>query len=196
MIDYDFITQYTTGLYSPDIDSLPRYDEFRDMFSTGQLKSKEWATGVLAASLSGDENILIAGSWFGTLGMMLNRRLPNTKIKLLDIDPRCKKFIDHIAHWNNNISTITADMYSYDYTEDVVINTSCEHIADLRAWLDLLPKGTKVLLQSNNNDKVDGHINCCKSTDEFVEKAGLSEVSYHGEYIMPMYTRYMILGKV
>ena len=33
---------------------------------------------------------------------------------------------------------------------DLIINTSCEHIADLRGWLALLPRGARVMLQSND----------------------------------------------
>lgn len=196
MITTNFITNYTTGLYSVKESARPTYDEFRDMFSSGQLKSKEWAVSSLSSHLTGNEKIVIAGSWFGTLGLLIHEKVPTCDIVLMDVDPRCKEFVDGIAKWNSHISSITADMYEYTYTEDVVINTSCEHIPDLKGWLGKIPKGTKVLLQSNNNDKIDGHVNCCHSTDEFLEKAGLSEVFYRGEYIMPMYTRYMILGKV
>ena len=45
---------------------------------------------------------------------------------------------------------------------DLVVNTSCEHIADLRGWLDLLPKGTSVLLQSNDYFSEPTHINCVR----------------------------------
>lgn len=196
MIDSDFIIKYTDGLYRVAAEDCPRYDEFRDMFSSGQIKSKEWAVSCLSPYLPYHASVIIAGSWFGTLGAMLNKKNPGLSIELLDIDPRCKVFVDKIMHWNESIKSITGDMYHHNYRADVVINTSCEHIPDLKAWLALIPSGTTVLLQSNNNDKMDGHVNCCKSVDEFQRQAGLSQVFYSGEYVMPMYTRYMVIGKV
>lgn len=196
MIDEDFIIAYTNGLYSVAEESRPTYDEFRDMFSSGQLKSKNWAISALKRHLKPNDRIVIVGSWFGTLGMMINRIAPEAKITLLDIDPRCKEFVDYIARWQSNIMSVTDDMYDYTYTEDVVINTSCEHVADLQSWIETIPSGTLVLLQSNNNKEMEGHINCCNSVEEFVSKVELNEILYKGEFIMPMYTRYMILGRV
>lgn len=196
MIDEDFIIAYTNGLYAVAEENRPTYDEFRDMFSSGQLKSKNWAIGALKRHLTGNERIVIVGSWFGTLGMMINRIAPESKITLLDIDPRCKEFVDYIARWQPNVIAITDDMNNYTYTEDIVINTSCEHIPDLKEWISKIPAGTLVLLQSNNNAKLDGHVNCCDSVEEFVSKVELNEILYKGEFIMPMYTRYMILGRV
>ena len=196
MIDQNFIISYTDGLYSVKPESRPTYDEFRDMFSSGQIKSKNWAVSALKPHLKGNERIILVGSWFGTLGMMINRIAPEAQITLLDIDPRCKEFVDWVSRFHSSVSAITGDMYDYTYTEDVVINTSCEHVPDLNAWISAIPKGTLVLLQSNNNRDLEGHINCCNSVDDFVSKVTLNEILYKGEYIMPMYTRYMILGRV
>lgn len=194
MIDYRFITRYTTGLYGQDREIHPRYEEFRDMFSTGQLQSKSWAVKCLAPYLE-KQRVVIAGSWFGTLGIMLYQVRPEIEITLMDLDARCKAFVDTIVDQGEKIKSVTQDMYSYRYTEDVVINTSCEHIQNLSAWLELIPKGTLVLLQSNNNTSLEGHINCPSSIEEFEQKAGIKEILYSGELIMPMYTRYMIIGK-
>ena len=57
---------------------------------------------------------------------------------------------------------------------DLIVNTSCEHIADLRGWLDLLPKGTNVLLQSNDYFSEPTHINCVESVEAFERLAGLA----------------------
>ena len=59
---------------------------------------------------------------------------------------------------------------------DLVVNTSCEHIADVRGWLDMLPKGTRVLLQSNDYFAEPTHINCVASLDEFRAQAQLADV--------------------
>lgn len=197
MIDSKFIMQYTNALYSTDTMNSPRYDEFRDMFSTGQIMSKEWILTHLLANASDYRNtsFAIAGAWFGTLGALLLSEFEDAKVTFLDIDPRCEKYL-HNIFWNDpRAKLVTADMYAYKYTEDVIINTSCEHIPDLKAWLDLLPSRTKVILQSNNYDSLPEHINCVRSQTEFVAQAGLSEVHMVGEMKMNMFTRYMIIGR-
>lgn len=194
MIDSKFFERYTTGLYAVPPEHSPTYTEFRDMFSSGQLRSKEWLDNVLHPHLRGNEQVLIVGSWFGTLGLMLKQRESKLDVILLDKDPRCKIFVDNIAYWVDGIKSITEDMFNHKYESEVVINTSCEHITDLKGWLSLLPKGTLVALQSNNNDKIADHINCSNSVKEFSDKVGLTLELYSGEYIMPMYTRYMVVG--
>ena len=40
-----------------------------------------------------------------------------------------------------------------------------------------------------------GHINCVNSEEELASKSGLAQVWYKGKLEMPMYTRYMVIGK-
>lgn len=196
MIDSEFIIAYTNALYSTPLEIRPSYDEFRDMFSLGQIKSKEWAIDCLDPFIGDRKTAVVVGAWYGTLGMFLHRSFPQLSLTLLDIDPRCSEFIDSVFRNTSGVKAVTQDMYQYSYSEDVVINTSCEHIESLDQWLKLLPKGTLVLLQSNNADTIDGHINCSKSIDDFLEKSKLTTVLYSRELEMPMYTRYMIIGVV
>lgn len=196
MIDSGFIIQYTNALYSTSPEDAPRYDEFRDMFSYGQINSKEWILRELAKidTIHRGKKFAIAGAWFGTLGMMLKYRFPSIKINMIDIDPRCEKFIHNII-WNTpDLKAITADMYEYHYTEDIIINTSCEHIKNVREWLNIIPTGSMVILQSNNYTEGNGHINCVYSEEEFIKQTGLSDIVYSGKLEMPMYARYMIIG--
>jgi len=197
MITSDLIIRYTNGLYSTIPENSPRYTEFRDMFSSGQILSKEWLVEKITKLLDIEEsNILIVGAWFGTLGFLIKEKFPNVNIELLDIDPRCAEFINSMTYNISGISAVTADMFNYDYRDvDMVINTSCEHVLDLKSWLDMLPKNTSVILQSNNFSGGDGHVNCATSADSFIEQAGLKTLIYSGELIMPMFTRYMIIGQ-
>lgn len=197
MINSEFIIAYTTALYSTSSEFAPRYDEFRDMFSSGQINSKEWLIHTLAdleLDLS-DKSFAIAGAWFGTLGMLLCNAFPDINVNMIDIDPRCKKFVDNIIYSNRKLKSITDDMYRYHYKEDFIINTSCEHIPDLREWLNVIPMERTVILQSNNFTEGAGHINCVYSIDGFIKQTGLTNILFSGELTMPMYTRYMIIGK-
>ena len=196
MIDSRFIIRYTNGLYTTDAANAPTYEEFRDMFSSGQIISKEWAVNELQKlGTIRTQNVIIVGAWYGTLGLMLKNAFPTITLTLLDIDPRCKNFIDNITYNENNIFAITQDMYEYKYTENVVVNTSCEHIPNVRWWLDMIPRNTIVVLQSNNFITGADHINCVASKEAFEKQTQLSEILYSGELVTPMYTRFMIIGK-
>lgn len=191
MIDSQFIIRYTNSLYHTHPDNSPRYEEFRDMFSSGQILSKEWAVNELdKLEIVRNHSVVVVGAWFGTLALMLKKKMPGLKVTSLDIDPRCEIFIKNMGE----IAT-TRDMYDYLYTEDVVVNTACEHIKDVRHWLDLLYPSTLVLLQSNNFFEAPDHVNCVASKEEFEAQVKLKEVLYSGELVTPMYTRYMIIGK-
>lgn len=198
MIDSKFIIRYTDALYSTDRSIVPRYDEFRDMFSSGQIKSKEWLVKELEIlDLHSEcQRVCIVGAWFGTLGLMLKSSFRNSYITLLDIDPRCKKFNDIVFWEDSSIISITDDMYNHKYDYDIVINTSCEHIYSLQDWLNCIPKGTTVVLQTNNFFEGHGHVNCVSNLYEFIEKTNLSEILYSGTLILPMYSRFMIIGKI
>jgi len=195
MIDTEFMIRYTNGLYSVQEKYLPRYNEFRDMFSSGQLQSNQWVVDELKQyeSMFAHRSVAIAGAWFGTLGLMIRKQFP-TNIVMIDIDPRCEKFINGIIYNLPGVSCVTEDMYEHMYTEDVVINTSCEHIPDLREWINVIPSGKLIVLQSNDFTGGEDHINCVSSKEEFVKQSGLTKVWYSGELILPMYTRYMIIG--
>lgn len=194
MINSDFIIKYTNALYSTPVEYAPRYDEFRDMFSSGQIKSKEWAVEELQKLDFSIHSAAIMGCWYGTLGLMLKNAFPKLFLELVDIDPRCEKFNEKIFYDIPYVHLHTMDMYDWQGTEDLIINTSCEHIPDLQDWLLFMPEGTMVLLQSNNYLAGNGHINCVNSVDEFIVQSNIRNILYSGELVMPMYTRYMIIG--
>lgn len=197
MIDSEFIIRYTNGLYSVSPADRPSYDEFRDMFSHGQVKSKEWLMQELLEfdAFIPDAKVIIVGCWFGTLGMLLKKKYPKINLSLLDFDPRCKKFLDAITWDMPDIRNITEDMYKYDYYEDIFINTSCEHVENLDYWLKLLPKKKVVILQSNDLIEVEDHKNCVISVQEFIDKVNLPEIWFSGELNVGHYNRYMIIGR-
>lgn len=197
MIDTKFIIKYTNALYTTKPEYAPRYDEFRDMFSSGQLKSKEWLVKeLLNLEFVEETSFAIAGAWYGTLGLMISSAFPKARITMLDIDPRCKYFVDNIIYDNNSLKYVTQDMYDYSFNEQFIINTSCEHIPNIREWLSHIPSGKIVILQSNNYKDGAGHINCVENEEQFVEQTALKKIIYKGSLILPMYTRFMVIGIV
>jgi hypothetical protein len=90
---------------------------------------------------------------------------------------------------------VTADMCSIRSDADVVINTSCEHITQdqYEVWLSGMPHNSLLVLQSNNYD-IPEHLRTANSLEEFKSQCGI-RVIWAGELVLPLYTRYMIIGK-
>lgn len=177
--------------------------DLANAFNHKQVQCKIWARQALYETLGGKFNrIAIMGGWYGVLAAMFfdDPRFDTAAIDSFDIDPKVGNVAEVLnAAWKDRFRAVTADMYALPYAElgaDLVINTSCEHIADLPAWLSLLPTGTRVLLQSNNYFSEPTHINCVESLDAFVDQAKLAEVAFAGSLPMKKYTRFMLIGAV
>ena len=172
-------------------------------FNQKQVACKVWARDCLFTSLGGTfSKIWIVGGWYGVFAAMLldDPRFAATCIESFDIDPAVEDVARTLLYgWGSTFSAHTQDMYDLDYSTaapDLVVNTSCEHIAHLRGWLDLLPQGTNVLLQSNDYFSEPEHIGCFSNIEEFVSAAGLGQVIYSGSLPQKKYTRFMLIGRV
>lgn len=168
-----------------------------------QIACKIWMIDELFRTYGGDhDSIWILGGWYGVLSALLfeDQRFQIGEIVSHDIDSGCEDVAEclnreHVA--DGRFKARTGDMLKLDYaahTPDLVVNTSCEHIEDVRAWLDLLPQGTRVALQSNNYFGEPDHVSCAASLDEFKAQTSLASVHYAGELELRKYTRYMLLG--
>ena len=162
-----------------------------------------WARDKLFDSTGGIfGEIWVVGGWYGVLAAMLldDVRFKIGRIENSDIDPDVGAIAETLNHAHEGrFSAVTADMYALDYGRrrpDLIVNTSCEHIADIRAWLSLMPKGQRVLLQSNNYFSEPTHIACVPTLKSFDELTGLSIIDFAGELPMKKYTRFMLIGRV
>ncbi|MEK1865782.1 MAG: class I SAM-dependent methyltransferase [Ensifer adhaerens] len=172
-------------------------------FNHKQVACKVWARDTLF-EVAGPSygKIAILGGWYGILGAMLleDQRFDVAAVDSFDIDPDVEAVARTLnAAFLDKFHAVTADMYAIDYAAlaaDVVINTSCEHIADLKAWLDRIPAGTRVLLQSNDYFSEPTHINCVASVEEFAKQAALTTVEFAGALPTKKYTRFMLIGTV
>ncbi|MBD9637223.1 class I SAM-dependent methyltransferase [Ensifer sp. ENS07] len=172
-------------------------------FNHKQVACKVWARDTLF-EVAGPSygKIAILGGWYGILGAMLleDQRFDVAAVDSFDIDPDVEAVARTLnAAFPDKFHAVTADMYAIDYAAlaaDVVINTSCEHIADLKAWLDRIPAGTRVLLQSNDYFSEPTHINCVASVEEFAKQAALTTVEFAGALPTKKYTRFMLIGTV
>lgn len=172
-------------------------------FNHKQVACKLWARDKLLECIGGRfASVWVLGGWYGIFAAMLleDPRFEIGSIDSIDIDsdvaPVARTLLSGMT---GKFTASTQDMYALDYSggrPSLVVNTSCEHIPDLRRWLGLLLPGTRVLLQSNDYFAEPTHVNCMPTLAAFAEAAGLAETSFSGALPMKNYTRFMLIGRV
>lgn len=177
--------------------------DIANAFNHKQVACKLWARDtLLEAAGKSYQRIVVLGGWYGILSAMLleDCRFEIAMAESYDIDASVEAVAGTLnAAFADRFRAVTADMYAIDYASlgaDLIVNTSCEHIEDLRSWLDLIPPGTRVLLQSNDYFSEPTHINCVESIDAFSDQAQLSTLDFAGALPTKKYTRFMLIGTV
>jgi hypothetical protein len=170
-----------------------------DAFWSGQLKSKEWLIENLRSHISKFVSIDIHGGWVGVLASMIfQSKLPIKHIRSVDIDPTCESIATMMNKQEEIVGkfrAVTADMCAIRSDADIIINTSCEHITQDQydLWLSGMPHNSLLVLQSNNYN-IDEHVRIANSLEEFKQQCGI-DVIWAEELELPLYTRYMVIGK-
>jgi hypothetical protein len=175
-----------------------------DAFWSGQIKSKEWLIDNLDFVIRPYVNktklsVDIHGGWVGVLASMLfQSNLNISTIRSIDIDPSCESIATMMnkgEEIQGRFKAVTEDMCTVRSNSDIVINTSCEHITQDQydLWLSGLPHNSLIVLQSNNY-KIEEHIRIANDIEEFKDQSGIN-ILYQGKLELPMYTRYMLIGK-
>ena len=171
-----------------------------DAFWSGQLKSKEWLCKELRNNVDRFVSVDIHGGWVGVLASMLFQSdVPVTAIRSIDIDPSCEPIaieMNKMEEMVGKFRAVTADMCTVRSDADVVINTSCEHIDQDQydLWLSGMPHNSLLVLQSNNY-LIPEHVRPAQSLEEFKQQCHLETVLFAGELELPLYKRFMIIGK-
>lgn len=171
-----------------------------DAFWSGQLKSKEWLIKNLRPHIKRFVTVDIHGGWVGVLASMLFQSdVPVSHIRSVDIDPSCESIatnMNKIEEMVGKFRAVTSDMCAIRSDADVIINTSCEHITQEQYdfWLTGMPHNALIVVQSNNYN-IPEHVRTASSLEEFKTQSNLN-VLWAGELELPLYTRYMIIGKV
>lgn len=179
-------------------------DQYRalESFWKGQINSKVWLVENLESIANAYvKNIIIHGGWNGVLASLLfnSRLLTIQQITSLDIDPACEEIartINKRQEIEGRFSAVTADMITYKYDADIVINTSCEHINQEQydQWLENVPSKSLIVLQSNNYIELNEHVRCAINIDNFVQQSNIKPI-FSGTFDTPNYQRFMIIGK-
>jgi hypothetical protein len=170
-----------------------------DAFWGGQIRSKEWLIESLAPYVNYQSSVDIHGGWVGVLAsLMFQSDIPITNIRSVDIDPWCES-ISNMMNRKEQIEeryrAVTSNMTDIRSDADIIINTSCEHITqdEYDLWLSGLPYNSTLVLQSNNYI-IPEHVRPVNSLIEFESQCQI-KVLWSGELVLPLYTRYMIIGK-
>jgi hypothetical protein len=171
-----------------------------DAFWRGQIQSKEWLIEHLRPNVFlTPVSIDIHGGWVGTLASMLfQSAIPIENIRSIDIDPTCEAtatMMNKAEEIAGRFRAVTADMCAIRSDADVIINTSCEHITQeqYELWLSGVPHNSLLVLQSNNYD-IPEHVRTAKDLEEFKTQCGI-DVIWAGELELPLYTRFMVIGR-
>jgi len=170
-----------------------------DAFWSGQFHSKEWLITNLQKHVNKFVTVDIYGGWVGVLASMLFQSdVPVISIRSIDIDPQCEPIavnINKIEEMVGKFRAVTADMCSIRSDADVIINTSCEHITQDQydLWLSGMPHDSLFVLQSNNYS-ISEHVRTAQSLEEFKTQCGIN-ITWAESLELPLYTRYMIIGK-
>jgi hypothetical protein len=171
-----------------------------DAFWSGQLKSKEWLCRELRKHVNKFVTVDIHGGWVGLLASMLFQSdVPVSKITSIDIDPSCEPIainMNKLEEIHGKFRAVTSDMCEFNSDADVIINTSFEHITQEQysTWLSRLPLHSLVIIQSNNYN-IPEHVRIATDLDQFKLQSQLSTILYAGELDLPLYKRFMIIGK-
>ena len=170
-----------------------------DAFWRGQISSKEWLIENLTRYVVKPSCIDIHGGWVGVLASLLFQSdITVTNIRSVDIDPWCES-VSNMMNRKEQIEeryrAVTSDMCNIRSDSDIIINTSCEHITQDQydLWLSGLPYDSLLVLQSNNYI-IPEHVRPVNSLIEFESQSKVN-VLWSGELVLPLYTRYMIIGK-
>ena len=181
-------------------------------FSKGQLASKSWLLKEVHHTYPKIPNLTVAilGSWIGALVEPLHKSIPIERIYGIDTDAeaieKSEKLNRQFVQDNWKYKGVVHDVDLLDCGEmefqtsgelinvkpNWIINTSCEHMSTL--WYDSVDSDQLIIMQTNNSEEFEGHINTCEDVKEMQEKYPLSRTQYVGELITPAYTRFMQIG--
>ena len=202
------------------VDNYPdRIIDVLNSINENQFKSKDWLIEKLNEyphhfkykTLDKKIDICLLASWYGLLAYRLIDKFQLKKINNIDcfdFDPKAKsvakklwKKIDADNLKDGKLTYVKFieqdinDIEQFNYP--VVILTSCEHLnqKDVDSIIKKLGEHTLVVLQSNNYKKINEHINCVDTKEDFanqyVSKLRNMKI-YEKDFIK--YKRFMVIG--
>ena len=133
---------------------------------------------------------------------LLSKSFNIKQLDLYDLDENCHKIV---AQYKNHFDEKFKIAQFGDFFErkevrrrHLIINTSSEHMADIASMKEYYkdyPIKPILAIQSNNYFELEDHINCVKDVNELIEKNQIKDVLYKGKRSLPLYDRFMVIGK-
>ena len=176
-----------------------KYKDYSEAVFDTQIESKEWLCHELNKVVDHNNfnHVSVLASWYGLVIVpFLYQTFGEINIDLYDVDEYTTDIAKHIWKDYPLVNVHTADVVfdEIDYKGQVVINTSCEHMMDMKHITKDYPD--KIFaLQSNDNSNVKWlHINCAMNQRELIEQAGLTNILYKGSKMIYEHKRIMVIG--
>ena len=173
-----------------------------DSYSPNQFKSKENLLEHIDMFLLEKPNVVILGSWFGSILVPALADMAN-KISCIDIDDRVIGVgKSRLFTMYDNVDWITSDVFHKDRygrikNADLIINTSCEHMANMSSLSPLKESNAYFAFQSNDMYSIKTHVNCVSSLDEFINQLPTNaKILSKDEIKDDRGTRFTITGKL
>ncbi len=189
--------------------NMPKYNEsFLDSVSQGQYDSKKWLKDELIKVkkyLKRCEplHIDIIGSWFGfPLIEFVSEIFKIKQIDLYDSNEDCHKIMaQYEKHYDYDFKIVQFGDF-FDRKElrrrHLIINTSSEHMSDIilmKEYYKDYPEKPIIAVQSNNYYEIQDHVNCVSNENQLIDKNHLKEIYFAGKQSLPLYDRYMVIGR-
>ena len=177
-----------------------KYKDYSEAVFDTQIESKEWLCHELKKIDQGHLNhVSVLASWYGlVLVPFLYQTFGEINVDLYDVDEYTTDIAKYIWNEHPKVNVYTKDVVfdEIDYKGQVIINTSCEHMMDMK----LITKDHRdkiFVLQSNDNSNVKWlHINCAMNQGELIEQSGLTDIMYSGSKIIYEHKRIMVIGRM
>ena len=213
----DWATEHQHTLPSLFVSQIHKLSQGRyptDAFTMGQLASKIWLTSVIydqIGEIGIANDIAYLGCWIAPLTTFLSVAFNASRVFGFDADPEAIDLADdfnsdyvkdnwrfkgvvsdiNIMDWHTPEFVVQGELIS-DFMPDVIVNTSAEHMSD--DWFMSASANQLVIMQTNNNPRLEGHVNCVDSVETMKAQYPMRDTIYAGQMITPAYTRYMQIG--
>ena len=197
------LSSYVQATYDPEVSKNLNFEAVRDSLSDGQTASKLWVVDEVSKFLGfRDKSVCVFGGWVGLLCRFFID-IPGVKsVANVEIDGTLELVNRYVMSGHQDkFQFIHSDMYEFPYQDrefDVYVNTSGEHIPSLKEWIEMIPTGKIVCIQSNDYFQHPQHINCVNNVAELEAQAfaakNVKDVVYRGTLELPIYNRFMIIA--
>jgi hypothetical protein len=174
-----------------------------DSYSPNQFKSKEVLINHInnLNILNDNSEITILGSWYGSILIPAFQFVK--RITLIDIDKNVISIAkNRLFNHYKNVDFITSDVFDKNrygriLNANLIINTSCEHMKQMKELEILKTSKSYFAFQSNNMFDIPTHTNCVHNIEEFKEQMPSNAKILIEDHIKDdRGTRFLLIGKL